>query len=609
MYILKTIHVLFALLILTGSLKAVTIVVDSGTDPIDIDWQTATFEDLPGPDGRVSFSEANIVANNVPGKDTIHFAIPQNEWGYQWLYPGRAVIQSSYTFFWRAFEPVVVDGRTQTAFTGDTNPNGAEVTLFGGEYYMNAGESELYGFDGASMSFGGSNNYASENHGFMNMSIFGGSGNVLEGNTFATIKIDRSDSNVVIGNVCHRIRVWGFGSAERNHGVRIGGPNPSDRNYILGYGSVNSEGLPSGHAIQLFETDGALIENNWIGTSQDGLAQGNQYCSIGISFETGNVNAVVRDNMISGILGHGTGPHYAGFLFGRGIMLGGMLANILIENNVIGPDVNGDPTLGSVTGIEVGTYNYQGISNLIIQDNAIAGHRYEGVTVGNNVAQARLSRNLMFANTSLGIDLVPTNFGYGVTPNDALDGDTGGNGLQNFPVLSSAASGASSVSISGTLNSLPSAEFTLEFFASPECHSTGYGEGRMYLGNTVVTTDGSGNASFDVTLAAAVPNGWVASSTATLEPAGLTSEFSACLGIESAPCQEIPANLSLWIEDGLAVLQWQPTAEATDYEVLAAPLEGGDYQSLGTTGGLTTFQDVGMPDFPSRRYVVRALCN
>ena len=81
---------------------AAVITVNTGSDPIDIDWQTATIADLPGPDGKVSFSEAMIAANNTPGHDRIEFAIPQLEWQMQWLYPGFPVISSSYTFLKRA---------------------------------------------------------------------------------------------------------------------------------------------------------------------------------------------------------------------------------------------------------------------------------------------------------------------------------------------------------------------------------------------------------------------------------------------------------------------------------------------------------------------------
>ncbi|WP_445171592.1 hypothetical protein [Microcoleus sp.] len=49
--------------------------------------------------------------------------------------------------------------------------------------------------------------------------------------------------------------------------------------------------------------------------------------------------------------------------------------------------------------------------------------------------------NSIFSNNGLGIDLdndADPSTTDGVTPNDLGDGDTGGNGLQNFPVLTSA---------------------------------------------------------------------------------------------------------------------------------------------------------------------------
>ncbi|MEZ4655820.1 MAG: hypothetical protein R3E12_20090 [Candidatus Eisenbacteria bacterium] len=155
---------------------AATITVTSGTDPIDIDWQTATIDDLPGPDGKVSFSEAMIASNNTPGADVIAFALPPSEWQMQWLFPNRAVIYSSYTFFWRAYDAVTIDGTTQTEVTGDTNPDGAEVVLYGGEVYLNVDDCAYLGIDSGSVNINGSRSIARGNTGGINITYYGGSG-------------------------------------------------------------------------------------------------------------------------------------------------------------------------------------------------------------------------------------------------------------------------------------------------------------------------------------------------------------------------------------------------------------------------------------------------
>ena len=80
----------------------------------------------------------------------------------------------------------------------------------------------------------------------------------------------------------------------------------------------------------------------------------------------------------------------------------------------------------------------------------------------NPLVGVAISGNSIHDNAALGIDLVGANFQYGVTPNDSLDADTGGNGLQNFPDLASATRQGSTIHIRGALHSSPLSAFTIE---------------------------------------------------------------------------------------------------------------------------------------------------
>ena len=75
----------------------------------------------------------------------------------------------------------------------------------------------------------------------------------------------------------------------------------------------------------------------------------------------------------------------------------------------------------------------------------------------------------------------------GVTTNDATDADTGPNNLQNYPVLTSATSGAT-MTVQGTLTSAANTTFRIEFF-SGGADPSGFGEGATPLGSLDVTTN------------------------------------------------------------------------------------------------------------------------
>src|SRR4051812_24382279 len=128
-----------------------TIVVTTVNDVVDFP-APQTVAELPGPDGKVSFREAVIAANNTAGPQTIAFAIPQNEW---WFEPGIALLRLENGPFILTDNETTVDFSTQTAFTGDTNPNGNEVGIYGLEpnglgsaaIYVNGNNCVIRGLD------------------------------------------------------------------------------------------------------------------------------------------------------------------------------------------------------------------------------------------------------------------------------------------------------------------------------------------------------------------------------------------------------------------------------------------------------------------------------
>ena len=154
--------------------------------------------------------------------------------------------------------------------------------------------------------------------------------------------------------------------------------------------------------------------------------------------------------------------------------------------------------------------------------NTIA-YNTSGITIAanpGNTGNAIIS-NAIFGNTNLGIDLG----GDGRTTNDAGDGDSGANDLQNYPMIS-AVNGST---IDWSLNSLPGATFTVQFFSSPTCSPMDNGEGVTFVGEVVVATDGSGYYATATTVAPDLTGQWItATASSGTIAGGNTSEFSQC---------------------------------------------------------------------------------
>jgi hypothetical protein len=105
-----------------------------------------------------------------------------------------------------------------------------------------------------------------------------------------------------------------------------------------------------------------------------------------------------------------------------------------------------------------------------------------GISIAGGIQTAILGNDID-TNGHMGIDLGNNNF---VTNNDGGDPDGGPNGLQNFPNLAFAIPYGGGENIVGSLNSLGNTSFRIEFFQSPGCDPSGYGEGHDYLGGANV---------------------------------------------------------------------------------------------------------------------------
>jgi hypothetical protein len=222
----------------------------------------------------------------------------------------------------------------------------------------------------------------------------------------------------------------------------------------------------------------------------------------------------------------------------RNVIAGNGVAGILdngsqrnaIEGNFLGVGADGVTAVPNAAGVWLMGSNVGAAQNNLIggtvagSGNLIEFNSGAGVILSGATASGDgILGNSIFSNGGLGIDLGND----GVTPNSPGGPHSGPNNLQNFPVITTVSPGLSTTTVQGTLNSIPSMTFRLEFFSSTACDPSGFGQGQTFLGFSNVTTDGSGNASYTVPLGVVVPAGTSVAATAT-DPAADTSEFSRC---------------------------------------------------------------------------------
>lgn len=122
----------------------------------------------------------------------------------------------------------------------------------------------------------------------------------------------------------------------------------------------------------------------------------------------------------------------------------------------------------------------------------------------------------------LGIDHVGGNENaFGVTLNDASESD----GIQNFPVLTSATTNTRWTQVGVSLHSYPNAGFRFDFYGNRTVDPSGHGEGERWLGSTEASTDSSGDVTISPwLLATAMP--FITATVTRTDIPGSTSEFA-----------------------------------------------------------------------------------
>jgi CSLREA domain-containing protein len=434
-----------------------------------------------------SLREAINAANSLPDTNTISFNIPGG--GVRTITPGTALPTIT--------QPANLNGYSQPLATANTLAVGDDANLLieldgtsagagasGLEFGATAGSSSVRGL-------------IINRFGLDGVRLTSNSGCVVAGNFIGT----NAAGTAASGNL-HGVFVNGANNST------IGGTTAADRNIISGSKPGGNQGVQIAGTVT-----GNVVKGNYIGTNAAGTAAvPNSGDGIRVVSSTSTVIGgttaleanVIAGNTLSGIRINGDGTVVKGNFIGTnsaGAVLGNGDAGIQIvsaNNSIIGGAAAGE-------------------ANTI----ANSGNGKAGVFVQSGTGNA-IRANSIHDNGGLGIDLGTG----GLTANDTGDPDTGANNLQNFPVITSSKVTGPTKTIKGTLNSIASQSFTIEFFANTTCDGSGNGEGSTYLGSTPVTTDGSGNGSFTfhpVTLSV----GDVITATAT-DSGNNTSEFSAC---------------------------------------------------------------------------------
>jgi uncharacterized repeat protein (TIGR01451 family) len=374
--------------------------------------------------------------------------------------------------------------------------------------------------------------------------------------------VDSANKNIGLeiqanNTTIRRLGIYGFGDAQNNDGeanIMIGEVSGTlIEDCVIGTSAASFTApfeMDTADNIRARKGGSGTIRNNLIGFSG-----GN-----GISVKENSVGWLIVGNEIRGN-GH-QNAELNGISFEKSSSMT-VRANLIADSNGAGVDMKdstGSNTFenNTITGNGSGAVETPGIrlygTGSTIDRNVIYENFGAGVMVTKDATQNTITQNSIYDNGTagagsgqIGIDLLAGgNEKAGdspfVTLNDSGDGDSGANGLLNFPVISTADIGGSGLTLTGFAPPGSVIEF---FIAAPD--PSGFGEGKTYID---ARTEGSGDDTdatsghygpgavnglvqgedttnrfqFVVPVPVGVTAGTVLTATATL--AGSTSEFS-----------------------------------------------------------------------------------
>ncbi len=479
----------FARSVVAISSSQAVLVVDTAADTLDGDTTSlSTLLASKGADGFISLREALTAINNTPAGSLptrVNFGIAGT--GLHTITLASALPHIA--------RPVVIDASTDDSFAangsrpaiqidGNNEESGLVLQAAASGSTIRGLAITNFFYSGIYIESGSDNNVIAGNY----LGTVGAGGTLLATTVYTGIWVDNASNN------------------------RIGGSTAADRNLIVGVPS--SAVLIDGPG-----ADANIVQGNWIGVMPDGVT------TVASPGEGIAVTGGATQTQVGG-LGAGEGNWIVRTDFSAISLVDAVATTV--QGNRIGTDLAGTTDLG--TGSSAGMYITGATSGGLIQGNVVA---FSGANAGilfdgGAPTGITLLGNRIYANAGPGIDL-----GFdGVTPNDAGDGDTGANDLQNFPVLTLVRTdGAGNVTVTGSINSTADTYIRIEVFSNTVNDATGYGQGQTPLGFIDVLTDGSGNATFSQTLGATVAAGAFISATATRSVAGYgsfsdTSEFA-----------------------------------------------------------------------------------